>query len=236
MSNHSAGTYPLSRPTGICAASGRVLAVGERFVAALLQLPGSDDLQRQDYAAEAWEAGERPAPPARIFATWRSTMPELAAPKKQFVMDDLELLDLFEQLSEASDQKKLAFRYVLALLLVRRKLLRYSGVRGRGQGSRMLVSRKPTSPGAEMPTLEVVDPGLDADTLSGAMQQLGEIMGFDPSAAAPDAAVSDAIPPTSNTTPSTDTPPTDTPPSNTLAINFPDSSPRSAAQSAGDRA
>lgn len=179
MSTPSAGSYPLSRPTGVCAASGRSLAVGERFIAVLVEMPGSDVMQRQDFAVDAWENGARPMAPGRVFATWRSVMPELSAPKKLLVMGDDELLDLFEQLSESTDQKKLAFRYVLALLLVRRKLLRYSGVRGRGPGSKMLVSRKPTAPGAEMPTLEVIDPGLDEETLSGAMQQIGELMGIE---------------------------------------------------------
>lgn len=153
--------------------------MGERFIAVLVEMPGSDVMQRQDFAVDAWESGARPAAPGRVFATWRSVMPELSAPKKLLVMGDDELLDLFEQLSESTDQKKLAFRYVLALLLVRRKLLRYSGVRGRGPGSKMLVSRKPTAPGAEMPTLEVIDPGLDEETLSGAMQQIGELMGIE---------------------------------------------------------
>ncbi|MBL8760699.1 MAG: hypothetical protein JNL50_05285 [Phycisphaerae bacterium] len=179
MSTPSAGSYPLSRPTGVCAASGRPLVVGGRFVAVLVEAPDREDMQRQDFSIEAWEGGARPASPGRVFATWRSIMPEPAAAKKQLVMGDDELLDLFEQLSESTDQKKLAFRYVLALLLVRRKLLRYSGVRGRGPGSKMLVSRKPTAPGAEMPTLEVVDPGLDEETLSGAMQQIGELMGIE---------------------------------------------------------
>ncbi|MCC6228165.1 MAG: hypothetical protein IT432_02945 [Phycisphaerales bacterium] len=179
MSTPSAGSYPLSKPTGVCAASGRPLAVGERFVAVLVEMPDSDSMQRQDFAADAWESGARPAAPGRVFATWRSVMPELSTPKKLLVMGDDELLDLFEQLSESTDQKKLAFRYVLTLLLIRRKLLRYSGVRGRGPGSKMLVSRKPTAPGAEMPTLEVIDPGLDDETLSGAMQQIGELMGIE---------------------------------------------------------
>lgn len=179
MSTPSAGSYPLSRPTGVCAASGRSLAVGERYVAVLVEMPESDAMVRQDFSLDAWEGGARPAAPGRVFATWRSALPEPTAPKKLLVMSDDELLDLFEQLSESTDQKKLAFRYVLALLLVRRKLLRYSGVRGRGPGSKMLVSRKPTAPGAEMPTLEVVDPGLDEETLSGAMQQIGELMGIE---------------------------------------------------------
>lgn len=160
--------------------------MGERYVAVLVEVPGGDAMVRQDFSLDAWEVGARPAAPGRVFATWRSVMPELTAPKKQLVMSDDELLDLFEQLSESTDQKKLAFRYVLALLLVRRKLLRYSGVRGRGPGSKMLVSRKPTAPGAEMPTLEVVDPGLDEDTLSGAMQQIGELMGIEATAQPPE--------------------------------------------------
>lgn len=180
----------------MCASRGRPLAVGERFVAVLVERPDTDAMQRQDFSLEAWEGGARPAPPGRVFAAWRSVMPESVSPKKQLVMSDDELLDLFEQLSESTDQKKLAFRYVLALLLVRRKLLRYSGARGRGPGSVMLVSRRPTAPGVDMPTLEVIDPGLDEETLSGAMQQLGELMGMegtDPGAATTTGAATEQV-------------------------------------------
>jgi hypothetical protein len=44
-------------------------------------------------------------------------------------MDDEELLDLFESLEDANEPKKQAFRFLLALLLVRKRLLKYEGQR-----------------------------------------------------------------------------------------------------------
>src|SRR5690606_24010444 len=101
--------------TGVCAATGRKLDVGERFVAALVEREDSEELRRIDFSMEAWDEGARPR---GLFGFWRGVVPAAGA-KKQVLIDDEAVLDLFEQLSSATDDRRVAFRFVLALILVR---------------------------------------------------------------------------------------------------------------------
>jgi len=167
--------YPISRSTGRCAASGRAFVKGERFVAALVEREGAPELERLDYSVESWEGGARPVVPLRVFAHWRSLMADSEAKRSEFLGDE-ELMELFERLADATEARRLAFRYMLALVLVRKKQLKYEGTRD----GVMKVRPKPAVPGGpEASIIEVKDPGLTEDVLAGAIEQLGEIMTLD---------------------------------------------------------
>lgn len=174
--------YPIARATGRCAATGRQLQVDERYVATLVEREGQEPLERVDFSLAAWESGARPQGPGRLFASWRTAVPEPSSRKTAFLSDD-ELLELFEQLAEAGEARRVAFRYLLALILIRRKVLRYEGAR-----AGVLTVRARTPAGAlEGAAMRVVDPGLDEQTIAGAMEQLGEIMSLAPPSSSPKA-------------------------------------------------
>lgn len=170
MSNAS---FTISRPTGACAHSGQPIGAGEKYIAALVERQGAEELERVDYTVAAWDAGQRPHPPLYLFASWRATMPTPDAKKQQLALGDEELLDLFEQLSDAGDIKKQAFRFLLSLLLIRKKVLRYEGQRT----GIMLVREVGTD--TSLPPLEVVDPGSAPEAISSAIEQLGAIMNLE---------------------------------------------------------
>ncbi len=183
MSILSGPGYPVSRTTGRCAASGKELAHGERYIAALVEREGSPELERLDYSIEAWESGARPVPPLSLFAHWRAVMTGQQDKKSPLLGED-ELMELFERLAEATEARRVAFRYMLALVLVRKKALRYEGT----LDGVMRVRPRPASPGGpEASIIEVKDPGLTQDVLAGAMEQLGEIMTLDAEPGAPGA-------------------------------------------------
>ncbi|MEZ6318057.1 MAG: hypothetical protein R3B49_04770 [Phycisphaerales bacterium] len=177
----SSAPYEIGRSPGVCAATGRPLAVGERFVAVLVE-PPDGALERLDYAMEAWEGGARPGRP--VFAAWRAVMPEANA-KAQVLIDDDELLDLFERpLAGGEGDDQVAFRYLLALVLIRRKKLVYEGGRPadlrHGRSGLMMVRPKGVALPPEGPALiEVVDPGLTEERASALLDQLGAIMNLD---------------------------------------------------------
>lgn len=110
--------YEVERCTRHCATSGRELLEAEEFFSVLLN--EKREVRRHDYAAEAW-AG----PPDDALAWWKSRMPTREAKKGQLAPNDV-LLQLFGELERAPEQADL--RYVLALLLVRRRLLREEDV------------------------------------------------------------------------------------------------------------
>ena len=104
----------LQRPRGVCARTGRTLSVGEPMVSALVRDSGT--LERVDCVAEAWEG-----PPAGTLAWWRSVYAPAAATGPTLAPADV-LLDVFEELEARPEET--ALRYLVALQLVRRKVLR----------------------------------------------------------------------------------------------------------------
>jgi hypothetical protein len=110
--------YEVERCTRHCATSGRELEEGEEFFSVLIN--EKRDLRRRDYSAEAWSG-----PPGDAVAWWKSRMPTREAKKGQLAPNDV-LLELFRELEHAPE--KADMRYVLALLLVRRRVLREEDV------------------------------------------------------------------------------------------------------------
>lgn len=97
-----------------CAATGREFAPGEEFYSALM--PQGAEVVRQDYSVDAWQG-----PPADAIGWWKSQMPTPQSNRAQWAPNDV-MLHLFDEL--ADDPQKQDMRYVLALLLVRRRVFR----------------------------------------------------------------------------------------------------------------
>lgn len=186
-------TYEFGRRTGVCAITGKPFAPGQAYVAALIEpapasdsnsqpaatQPGpqstseSDALRRVDYSAEAWESSPRPE---GLFAFWRTTFEDRDDGRARLV-DDASLLSMFEQLEGVTEPKRAAFRYVLALLLIRKRLLVHAGERP----GALMVQEKLTGPGsvaaqAKAPVIEVVDPKLDAAAVAEVTAQLESVL------------------------------------------------------------
>ena len=199
-------SYEIARPTGVCAGTGATIAPGEPLVAVLLEGPGGEGgeggderLQRRDYTPAAWESGPGScvlSPESargeaggkidglRVLGFWRGVMPEPGESKRRFI-DDRALTDLFEQLGEGGEgggepdhlsPKRAAFRYVLALILVRKRLLRLEpgGGGGPGGGPGLLV-RWPKAPPEQEP-IHVPDPGMTEEAVADAIEQLGGVI------------------------------------------------------------
>ncbi len=163
--------FSLTRSRGVCAATGNPIAPGDRFVAALVERTGANGLERVDYSLAAWEAGARPGADERLFGYWRSNFNPVETRKNPLLSDE-ELLDLFTELAEATEPKRIAFRYLLALHLVRRRVLRCLHTAASG----MTVCPK----GADASVaIEVKDPGMSDTMIAEAIEQLGEIIPAD---------------------------------------------------------
>jgi hypothetical protein len=179
MSRVSAG-YEIARATGVCAASGKKIEPGAEFVAVLVERAGDEEagLERLDFAAAAWDKGLRPKSPLTVFGHWRSKMPAPGQARKALI-DDAALLDLFEQLDGAEEPSRISFRYVLSLILIRKKLLKYEGTRRDSAstgGPVMLVRRATRSGQPPAEVVEVCDPQMNDTAVGDAVEHLGAIM------------------------------------------------------------
>ncbi|MEX0885080.1 MAG: hypothetical protein WD009_01455 [Phycisphaeraceae bacterium] len=197
MSQFNASGYEVPRTSGQCAATGRPLEPGEAYYATLVDVePGADDadattasalgMARVDVSLAAWEQGYRPP---RLFSYWKTTVPQPNEKKKLFV-DDAVLLNLLHRLADAEEPDRLAFRYVLALILMRKRLLRFDRAERRdaevdGQKAEqewwLLTPKKDPSKGPlgkwdDAQHLELLDPRLDEERIEQVTRQLGEIL------------------------------------------------------------
>lgn len=121
--------YAIQRCTRRCAVTGRELAPGEIYYSALVEQGGSP--RRLDYSAEAWIG-----PPEGAIGWWRSHLPA-AVPDRPQPASNEQLLEVFEDLQEKPERAEL--RYLLALLLVRRRLFRVEEQRRDPEGQEVLV-------------------------------------------------------------------------------------------------
>lgn len=110
--------YEIPRCSRQCAKTEREIAPGEGFYSALID--DGESIARHDYALDAWDG-----PPDDAIGWWKSKVPEPSETKMHWAPNDV-MLQLFDQLEEQPDKHDM--RYVLALLLVRRRVLREEGM------------------------------------------------------------------------------------------------------------
>ena len=132
----------------------------------------SAGLKRVDVSLEAWEQGHRPD---RLFSYWRSTVPQPHEKKKLFVDDEV-LMDLLTRLGDHEQPERQSFRFVLALVLMRKRLLRYECSEKRtdecGQ-EREWWQMKPK--GSDQP-IDVLNPQINDEQIQKVTEQLGQIL------------------------------------------------------------
>jgi hypothetical protein len=158
--------YQIQASSRRCAATGRELQPGERFFSVLLEEGGR--LVRKDYGADAW-----PGPPAGAFSFWAGKVPP-AETRRRLTVDDELLLDCFQRLEEQTEPNHVRFRYVVSLLLMRRRRLRFEEARTEA-GQEVLVLRCVRT-GARH---AVVNPCLTDDEMASVQDDVSRALGWE---------------------------------------------------------
>lgn len=114
--------YDVGRSQGRCAVTGAVIEPGDRYMAALRET--ASGFERVDCSLAGWDQLDK----SQIIAFWK-TIQARAEHKKKVFVDDEVLCGLFERLSDTSEAGKLNFRFVLGLILMRKRLLVYESSR-----------------------------------------------------------------------------------------------------------
>jgi hypothetical protein len=122
--------YQIQPNTRRCVVTGRELQPGERYYAALIE--EGPQFVRRDYSAEAWQG-----PPAGAFSFWAGRVPPQEEKARPQFDDDL-LEECFQRLEGQTDPGRINFRYVVALLLVRRRRFKLEAGEGEA-GTTMTV-------------------------------------------------------------------------------------------------
>lgn len=158
--------YEIQGPTRVCAASGRELNPGDHFHAVLTEDAGK--LIRTDYAASEW-----PGAPEGAIAHWAGRVPAADKPRKPVINDEL-LLGCLDRLKDSTDTDGLSFRYVAALLLMRRKRFRFEDVI-RDDAGRDVLLLKDAKGGT---VYQVLDPRLTDEQTATVQAEVFRVLGW----------------------------------------------------------
>ena len=129
--------FELQRCSRHCAATQRELSPGEVYYSAIFA--EGADVERRDYSRQGWNG-----PPDGTVAWWKSRIPTRAAKKKRWAPNEV-MLQFFEELDQRKDdpQSRRDMRYVLGLLLIRRRVLRQEESERDEDGNEVLVLYSP---------------------------------------------------------------------------------------------
>jgi hypothetical protein len=158
--------YQIQPNTRRCFLTNRELRPGEKFYSVLLDENGQ--LVRHDYSEEAWQG-----PPDGAFSFWAGKVPAPDQGKRPRIDDEM-LFECFNRLEGQIDPGRINFRYVVALLLMRRKRLKFAGALTK-EGREVLHLRDARS-GAEY---EVVNPGLTDDEMASVQEEVLNVLGWE---------------------------------------------------------
>jgi hypothetical protein len=157
--------YQIQANTRRCAATGRELRPGEKVYTVLLDQGGQ--FVRQDFAGDAWTG-----PPPNAFSFWVGKVP--AAEDRKPRIDDELLMDCFRRLDGQLEPDRVNFRYVVALLLMRRKRLKFEEALVEA-GQEYLVLRCPRSKERH----EVLHPKLSDAEMTAVQDEVFKVLGWD---------------------------------------------------------
>jgi hypothetical protein len=121
--------FEIQRCSRRCAKTDREFAPGEVFHSVLIA--DGAEILRRDYGMDAWEG-----PPENVIGHWKSRMPEPHAKKASWAPNDV-ILHYFRELASQPDKQDT--RYVLALLMIRRRIMRLESTETDAAGIEHLV-------------------------------------------------------------------------------------------------
>jgi hypothetical protein len=158
--------WEIKRPLGECCGSGKRIESGEEYVGALVEI--EQGFERRDFSTEFWESAK-----PSVFCFWKT---KLAAPdqKKELFVDDEMLMAFFERLANATEPDKVSFRFVLALVLMRKRRLKYDATK-KVNGQEVWCLRV----AGDKEIVDVANPHLDEGQIEQLSSQIGQILQMD---------------------------------------------------------
>jgi hypothetical protein len=158
--------WDINKPLGQCHGTGKKIEYGEDYFGALVET--DEGLQRRDFSVDYWQK-EKP----QVFCYWRTKLPHPDQKKQIFVDDDM-LMAFFDRLAEETDLEKVNFRFVLALVLMRKRRLKYDSTKMQN-GNEIWCLRVV----GDKQIVEVMNPHLDDEQIEQLSSQIGQILQTD---------------------------------------------------------
>jgi len=158
--------WDISKTSLVCAACNKEFAEEQEIFSALYD--EQQGFVRRDYCIGCHPSQDQ----AAVFSFWHTRIPPHDAPVRRFVDDEV-IHDLFRRLEGHDDPGKRNFRYVLALLLMRKKVLKFREFRRDEKGDVLLLQDRLTDA-----VHTVVDPDLSEEQIEQVTEEIGQVLNF----------------------------------------------------------
>lgn len=160
--------WHIERGARTCAKTGEAIPPEVPYYSALLE--SDEGFLRRDFCAASWPDVEK----GEFFSYWKN---KGYAPRgdRRPPVDYDRVLDFFDALAGSDNRDRQLFRYVLALVLVRRRRLRLDDMGRTEQGDRLVVHDR--RDGGK--TLEIIAPEATREDLEKAQEKLNQLFDAD---------------------------------------------------------
>lgn len=155
--------WQVERGGGKCTGTDSEFEQGQEYYAALIEK--DDGFERCDFSCEYWQEHK-----PKVFCFWKTRVPHKDQRKKLFVDDGI-LINMFERLENETETLRVNFRFVLALILMRKRLLKYEDTE-KDQDKEIWKMRFVR----ESKIHKVVNPQLDDEQIEKVSQELSSIL------------------------------------------------------------
>jgi hypothetical protein len=134
---------------------------------------GGLPFRRLDLCPACWERES----PGEYFCCWRSAVPEPQEENRSLAkrIDVDTIYDMFRRLEGHADPAQRKFRFILGLMLMRRKRLKFTGVVDSPQGEHLVLEDRD-----EGVNHKVLDPGLAEEEIDSLRGQIDRLLGVEP--------------------------------------------------------
>jgi hypothetical protein len=158
--------WEIEKSLNKCDSCGKEFAEKEEYFSEIYEAEGG--FARKDFCPSCWQG-----PSEKRFSFWKTRLPEKEEKPKKFI-DMNVIFDFFERLADAHEKDKENFRYILALVLMRKRKLKFEGTKREETGEFMILREAGTKH-----TYNVKNPGLTEEEVGGLTEKIGEILNMD---------------------------------------------------------
>ncbi len=163
--------YKISRSTRTCIACEKQFNEGEEYFAAIFE--GPEQFLRKEFCAACWAGDTGREAAEGSYSHWKVRVPEKPAERKH-KLDVRAASTFFRRLAGSDEPHKRDFAYLLALLLMRKKVLVQRETTRNGEKDFMVLRFR-----GEDEDYRTEDPHLPAEALERVKDDLGSLLNMD---------------------------------------------------------
>jgi len=157
--------WEIERSAGKCCKCEHQFQEEEHYFSALYDKGAK--FERKDYCLSCWSNNRT----NDVFSFWRTRVPKKDDEREQKLVDDEVIMNFFKRLEGETDETKKNFRYVLALLLIRKKKLKLIEVKRENDEEFLLLENPQEEAQIRVPVRNLSD-----EEIRGLTQEVGQIL------------------------------------------------------------